>query len=75
MVNSSDYEEVKYMAGCSCGCSTMTALTEATEPCGCGCACCAELAGKTKEQEITELATLRQAINKRLTELGVSASA
>jgi hypothetical protein len=47
----------------------MTVLTEATEECGCGCACCAE-AAKTPEQEVVELMTLRQAIDKRLTELG-----
>ncbi|MGH9178950.1 MAG: hypothetical protein ACRD0N_10405 [Acidimicrobiales bacterium] len=45
----------------------MTSLT-AAEPCGCGCACCGE-ATRTKEQEVAELVTLRQAIDKRLVEL------
>ena len=52
---------------CSCGCSSMTSLT-AAEPCGCGCSCCGE-ATRTKEQEVAELVTLRQAIDKRLAEL------
>ena len=47
----------------------MTSLTEAAEQCGCGCACCAEKA-RTPEQEVVELMTLRQAIDRRLTELG-----
>lgn len=58
------------MAGCSCGCSTMTVLTQAEEQCGCGCACCEAPAAKTTEEEVVELMTLRQAIDKRLTELG-----
>ncbi|MGH9189816.1 MAG: hypothetical protein ACRD0Q_07265 [Acidimicrobiales bacterium] len=49
----------------------MTTLTEASEPCGCGCACCAAEAAQTKEEEVVELVTLRQAIEKRLAELGV----
>lgn len=56
-------------SSCSCGCSTMTAVTEAKEACGCGCACCGE-AVKTPEQEITELHTLRDSIERRLAELG-----
>ena len=53
---------------CTCGCSSMTTLTAAEEQCGCGCACCGE-AAKTREEEVAELLTLRQAIDKRLTEL------
>ena len=53
---------------CSCGCSSMTAVTAAEEPCGCGCACCGE-AVKSREEEIAELSNLRQAIDKRLSEL------
>ena len=48
----------------------MTVLTEAEEQCGCGCACCGAETAKSKEQEVVELVTLRQAIDKRLTELG-----
>lgn len=54
---------------CSCGCSTMTEITRAEEPCGCGCECCGETP-ETRDQEITQLLTLRQSIDRRLTELG-----
>jgi hypothetical protein len=54
---------------CSCGCSSMTDLTEAREECGCGCECCGEKPS-SREQEITQLLTLRQSIDRRLTELG-----
>lgn len=53
---------------CSCGCSEMTEVTEAREPCGCGCECCGEVP-QNREQQIAELLTLRQSIDKRLTEL------
>jgi len=56
------------MADCACGCSTMTAVTNAEEACECGCACCAE-EPKTPEQELLELVTLRQRIDQRLAEL------
>ena len=55
-------------SSCSCGCSTMTTLTAAEEQCGCGCACCGE-STKSREEEITELTNLRNAIDKRLGEL------
>ena len=55
---------------CGCGCSTMTNVTEAQEPCGCGCECCGDDSPKTREQEITELRTLRRSVDRRLTELG-----
>jgi hypothetical protein len=55
---------------CGCGCSAMTDVTEAKEPCGCGCECCGDGQPKTREQEIAELLTLRQAVSRRLTELG-----
>jgi hypothetical protein len=54
---------------CGCGCSAMTDVTEAREPCGCGCECCGDEKPKTKEQQIAELLTLRQAVDKRLTDL------
>jgi hypothetical protein len=47
----------------------MTDLTEAREECGCGCECCGEKP-ESREQEITQLLTLRQSIDRRLTELG-----
>ncbi len=47
----------------------MTDVTEAQEPCGCGCECCGEGKPKNKDQEIAELLTLRQSVDKRLTEL------
>ena len=46
----------------------MTEVTEAREPCGCGCECCGEVP-QHREQQIAELLTLRQSIDKRLTEL------
>ena len=55
---------------CGCGCSTMTDVTQAREACGCGCECCGDDKPKTREQEIAELLTLRQSVDKRLTELG-----
>ena len=54
---------------CGCGCSAMTGVTEAKEPCGCGCECCGDGEPKSREQEIAELLTLRQSVDKRLTEL------
>ena len=55
---------------CGCGCSAMTNVTEAKEPCGCGCECCGDAEPKSRDQQIAELLTLRQSIDKRLTELG-----
>jgi hypothetical protein len=46
----------------------MTSLTAAEEQCGCGCECCAE-ATKSREDEVAELTNLREAIDRRLTEL------
>ncbi len=57
---------------CGCGCSAMSDITESKEPCGCGCECCGDAAPKTREQEIAELLTLRQSVDKRLTELSNS---
>jgi len=54
---------------CGCGCAAMSDITESKEPCGCGCECCGDAAPKTPEQEIAELQTLRQSVDKRLTEL------
>ncbi len=53
---------------CSCGCSSMTDVTEAKEDCGCGCECCGDKP-QNREQAIAELLTLRQSIDRRLTEL------
>ncbi len=47
----------------------MTTLTKAEEACSCGCACCNEQP-QNSEAEVVQLTTLRQAIDKRLTELG-----
>lgn len=55
-------------AGCQCGCGVMTEVTNASEPCGCGCACCSG-DGKSTEAELTELRTLRDRIDQRLSEL------
>lgn len=55
-------------AGCQCGCNVVTDVTNASEPCGCGCACCADTP-KTAEEEITELRTLRNKVEQRLSEL------
>lgn len=57
-------------AGCACGCSEMTTLTNA-EACGCGCACCGD-GPKSRDDEIAELTTLQQAIERRLGELRAS---
>lgn len=54
---------------CNCGSSTtsVTGVTHAGETCSCGC--CGETNTKTREQEVAELLTLRQAVDTRLTEL------
>lgn len=56
--------------GCACGCSEMTLVTQAKEPCGCGCDCCTD-GPKPAEEEIADLLVLNDAIVKRLAELGV----
>lgn len=56
---------------CQCGCSSMTEVTKAAEPCGCGCECCATTT-KSTEAEIVELNQLRQSVDQRLAELGQS---
>jgi hypothetical protein len=56
---------------CQCGCSTMTEVTRAAEPCSCGCECCATTA-KSTEAEVAELQQLRQSVDRRLAELGQS---
>lgn len=56
---------------CQCGCSTMTEVTKAAEPCACGCECCATT-DKAPDQEIAELKELRQSVDRRLAELGQS---
>lgn len=59
-----------------CGCDTTGEATVPgdlvmpAEACSCGCECCAEQA-RTVESEVAQLATLRQAIDRRLAELGV----
>ncbi len=47
----------------------MTLVTNADEACGCGCECCAD-GPKPREEEIAELRTLRESVDRRLTELG-----
>ena len=53
---------------CACGCGTMTVVTAAREACECGCACCSN-GGTTKEEELQQLMTLRESIDRRLAEL------
>jgi hypothetical protein len=56
--------------GCGCGCGSMTTLTAAEEECGCGCECCGSDQPKPRQQEVAELARLRDVIDRRLAELG-----
>ncbi len=56
---------------CQCGCSTMTEVTKAAEPCTCGCECCSTTA-RGPEREIAELKQLRESVERRLSELGQS---
>lgn len=59
-------EKVQEVATMSCGCG----CGAATEPiCQCGCDCCAPVT-KTRQEEIEELIQLRDATDRRLTELG-----
>lgn len=53
---------------CQCGCSSMTDVTNAAEPCGCGCACC-DGKPQSKEEQIHELRRLRESVDSRLAEL------
>ena len=53
---------------CQCGCASMTQVTQAAEPCGCGCECCANTS-KSRNDELTELRSLRDSVNARLAEL------
>ena len=63
-------EKMDVSEGCGCGCGSMTTLTAAEEDCGCGCECCGSEQPKPKEQEVAELARLRDVIDRRLAELG-----
>ena len=55
---------------CGCGCGEMTTVTNAGEPCGCGCECCEDgPKGKSRDEEIEELRSLREAVERRLAEL------
>ena len=63
-------ENMDTSEGCGCGCGSMTTLTAAGEECGCGCECCGSDQPKPKEQEVAELARLRDVIDRRLAELG-----
>jgi hypothetical protein len=47
----------------------MTVVTEASEPCGCGCQCCDDRP-RGRDREVAELRALREAVAKRLAELG-----
>jgi hypothetical protein len=53
---------------CQCGCSMVTDVTNAAEPCGCGCACCSD-APESTEDRVAELRSLRERIDQRLAEL------
>lgn len=53
---------------CQCGCSTMTVVTEATDPCACGCACCSDRPTST-DDEIAHLRQLRESVERRLADL------
>ena len=52
-------------SACSCGCNTVTVVSEAQNACSCGCA----EQPKTRMQEIADLVTLRKSIDQRLAEL------
>ncbi len=54
---------------CSCGCSTNTDVLAGTAACGCGEGGCGEARPKSRDEEIADLLTLRQRVDKRLTEL------
>lgn len=57
---------------CSCGCSTNTDVLAGSATCGCGGDGCGEARPKSRDEEIADLLTLRQAVDKRLTELSGS---
>jgi hypothetical protein len=54
---------------CSCGCATNTDVLAGNASCGCGSDGCGEARPKSRDEEIADLLTLRQAVDKRLTEL------
>lgn len=54
--------------GCTCGCGTMTTVTNAEQACDCGCECCAP-AVIDRDEEIARLRQLRDSANQRLEEL------
>lgn len=56
---------------CQCGCGEMTVLTRAADPCSCGCECC-QTESLSKEEEIVQLETLREAVSARLEEIASS---
>lgn len=53
---------------CGCGCGSMSEVTSANVACGCGCECCGS-EEKTVEQQIADLKTLRESIDRRLAQL------
>jgi len=57
------------MADCSCGCATTNATPPPADPCACGCSCC-EQGTPSATNEVAHLTTLRDAIDKRLAEIG-----
>ena len=61
--------ETETTNGCGCGCGSMTTITAAQEECGCGCECCGD-APKDTATEAAELTRMREAIDRRLAELG-----
>lgn len=56
---------------CTCGCSTLTTITNAEQACRCGCECCAP-GQMSREEEIAELRRLRESADRRLQELEAS---
>ncbi len=53
---------------CTCGCGAMLSVTNARQACQCGCDCCQPEA-RSPEEEIAQLEELRQATERRLSEL------
>lgn len=57
------------MSTCNCGCGSVTTLTKAQDPCDCGCDCC-DTQTLDREEEIAGLREIREAADRRLSELG-----
>ena len=57
--------------GCTCGCSTLTTITNAEQSCTCGCDCCTA-EQLSREEEIAQLQRVRESADRRLEELEAS---